>query len=225
MTTPTIYDVIQGSDEWRALRCGIITSSIVADLITPTGKVANNNTSRAALADLLAQRIMGRADDDYVSFDMQRGIEDEPIARALYAERYAPVREVGFVTREVAPGVVLGCSPDGFVGDDGGIEIKSRKQKIQIGTILSGCVPSENIMQIQVNMLVTGRKWWNYVSYSAGMPLVVIRCEAEEILHDQIINAVKAAESELTMMRVSYELACIERNWRVTERRATEIEI
>ena len=225
MTSPIFYDVEQGSLEWYALRRGVITSSIVASLITPTGKIANNNTSRACLMELLAQRITGYTEPSYESYDMQRGVEDEPIARALYVARYAAVKEVGFVTREVAPGVVLGCSPDGLVGDDGGIEIKSRKAKIQIDTILSGVVPSENIMQIQTAMWVTGRAWLDYVSYSGGLPLAVIRCDADLGLHGLIRDAAIVAELALVSMQVAYEGALINNNWQPTERVAKEIEL
>jgi hypothetical protein len=222
---PVIHDVFQGHPEWHALRCGMITGSIVANLITPTGKIASNATSRACLADLLAQRITNYVDPGFEDFDMQRGLEDEPIARALYVARYAPVEEVGFVTREVVPGIVIGCSPDGLVGEDGGIEIKSRKPKIQIDTILSGAVPSENVMQIQTFMLVTQRPWCDYVSYSGGLPLAVIRCAADHALHEQIIAAVVAAENSLAEMRAGYENALTINKWRATERVSREIEV
>ena len=222
---PVMHDVFQGSPEWHALRCGMITGSIVGNLITPTGKIANNGTSRACLADLLAQRITGYVDPGFENFDMQRGAEDEPIARALYVARYAPVEKVGFVTREVAPGVVIGCSPDGLVGADGGIEIKSRKPKIQIATVLESAVPPENVMQIQASMLITQRPWWDFISYSGGLPLVVIRCMADEKLHALIIEAVSAAENSMAEMRADYENALTKNKWRPTERVSREIEI
>lgn len=225
MGSPIFHDVFQGSPEWHALRCGMITSSIVGSLITPTGKIAKNAASRSCLADLLAQRVIGYAGDEFANWDMQRGVEDEPIARALYVERYALVKEAGFVTREVAPGIVIGCSPDGLVGDDGGVEIKSRKPKIQIDTILTGAVPSENILQVQTSMLVTQRLWWDYVSYSGGLPLAVIRCRADDQLHAMIIEAVTKAEAAIAEMRAAYEGALTKNNWRPTERVAREISI
>jgi len=218
-----IHDVIQGTPEWHALRCGVITASAIEAMLSPTLKIADNATSRAYLADLLAQRITGHTAQQYVSADMMRGLEDEPIARALYSERYAPVTEVGFVTREVADGVTIGCSPDGLVGDDGGIEIKSRQPKIQIRTILECRVPSENMIQVQTNLLVTGRAWWDYVSYSAGLPLVVIRVTPDPDTHAAIIEAATMAEMRLRADRKGYEAACAACNWKPTPR--SEIEI
>ena len=225
MIAPVFHDVVQGSPEWHTLRRGCITGSIVGDLITPTGKTSNNATSRACLADLLAQRITGFSDDGFVTHDMQRGLDDEPYARALYAVQRGAVREVGFVTREVSPGVVIGCSPDGLVGDHGGVEIKSRRPKIEIATILADVVPSENIMQIQTCMLITGRAWWDYISYSGGLPMVIIRVHADPALHAQIIDAVTVAERSISEMRAQYYNACEVNNWGDTERVATEIEI
>lgn len=224
IVAPVYHDVPQGTPQWHALRCGVITGSVIGSLITPTGKIANNSTSRACLADLLAQRITGHSDPGFETRDMQRGIDDEPIARALYAERYAPVRQAGFVTREVAPGVVIGCSPDGLVGDDGGIEIKSRRPKIQMDTILSNAVPPENIMQVQTFMLVTQRQWCDYVSYSSGLPLVVIRCYPDAKLHAAMVDAVVAAEATLSEMRAAYDAALSKNNWQPTEYIASEIE-
>ncbi len=224
MNTPIFHEVTQGSPDWYTLRRGVITSSIVGDLITPTGKIANNATSRACLAELLAQRLTGFSDTGFVTFDMQRGIDDESYARALYAVQRDAVREIGFVTREVVPGVVIGCSPDGLVGNDGGIEIKSRRPKIQIATILAGVVPGENIMQIQTCMLITGRTWWDYISYSGGLPMVIIRVHADPTLHAQIIEAATMAERAINDMRAVYNTTCERNNWGDTERVATEIE-
>lgn len=225
MRPPVIHSVEQRSPEWHSLRCGMITSSCLGELITSAGKIANNGTSRALLADLLAQRITGHVGQGFETLDMMRGVEDEPIARHLYEQRYAPVRQVGFVTREIADCVTIGCSPDGLVGDDGGIEIKSRKPKIQIGTIVSGAVPPENMIQIQASMLVTGRAWWDYVSYSGGLPLAVIRVHADAEIHSRITEAAASAERTLADMRAAYEEAIKRNNWSDTEPVAREIEI
>ena len=56
------FDIEQGSDDWLALRRGVITASTVSRLITSTGKVASNDTSRAQLLQLLAERITGESE-------------------------------------------------------------------------------------------------------------------------------------------------------------------
>ena len=142
---------------------------------------------------LAAERITGWVDPMYVSDDMLRGIEDEPVARARYAECYAPVTECGFMVED-RWGFQIGYSPDGLVGDDGLIEIKSRRPKAQLATILADEVPAANMAQLQCGLLVTGRQWIDYVSYCGGMPLYVKRVLPQPQWAEAIVAAVNAFE-------------------------------
>jgi hypothetical protein len=165
----------QGTPEWFRARAGIVTASVVGLLITPkTLKLAANETARGLTETLVAERITEYVEVMHPTADMERGTLDEPYARAAYAEHYAPVSQVGFMVRSERP-FRLGYSPDGLVGDDGLIEIKSRKQKKQLATILADEVPLENMAQLQAGLLVSGRAWIDYVSYCGGMPLYVKR--------------------------------------------------
>ncbi len=184
-------EIEQGSDEWLAIRCGVLTASSMRMIMTPTGKAASNDKERAHMFELLAQRITGHVEPQYISDDMLRGHEDEILARAKYAEHYSPVTECGFVTRDDF-GVTIGYSPDGLVGEDGLIEIKSRRMKYQIETILADEVPAEYMLQIQTGLLVTGRKWLDFVSYSAGLPMFVKRVWPDDCTQDAIITAASA---------------------------------
>jgi hypothetical protein len=204
MTLHILPDLIQGTDEWLDQRRGIVTASVVSRLITPsTIRPANNPDSRALTAQLAAERITGWTDPTYMSDDMLRGIEDEPRARDLYAEHYAPVDEVGFMVLE-QDGWRLGYSPDGLVGDDGLIEVKSRRPKKHLQTILADEVPAENMAQIQAGLLVSGRDWLDYVSYCGGMPLWVKRVRTDKRWHDAIVTAVAAFEDAVNDMTASY---------------------
>lgn len=142
---------------------------------------------------LAAERITGWSDPVYVSDDMWRGIDDEPRARAAYAEHHAPVSECGFMTEDCF-GFTIGYSPDGLVGDDGLIEIKSRRAKAQLATILADAVPAANMAQLQCGLLVSGRDWIDYVSYCGGMPLWVKRVTPQQEWFDAIVGAVQAFE-------------------------------
>lgn len=128
-----------------------------------------------------------------MSSDMWRGVMDEPIARAHYAEHHAPVIETGFMVLE-RDGVRLGYSPDGLVGGDGLIEIKSRRAKTHLTTILTDTVPAANMAQLQCGLLVSGREWIDYVSWCGGMPMHVIRVHPDQRWFDAITAAVEAAE-------------------------------
>ena len=211
MTAPislTVYDELeQGSDEWLAARCGIVTASVVGQLITPkTVKPASNDYSRALTAHLAAERITGYVEPVYVNADMERGTLDEPYARELYSEHYAEATEVGFMVRDDF-GFKIGYSPDGLVGDDGLIEIKSRKQKKHLATILADEVPLENMAQCQTGLLVTGLEWLDYVSYCGGMPLYVKRILPDPKWQEAIISAVSTFENNAAEMIATYKTA------------------
>jgi hypothetical protein len=205
MVNPRVFpDLVQGSDEWLEQRRGMVTASTVGSLITAkTLKPASNPESRGLIAVLVAERITGFVERTYVSDDMLRGIEDEPRAREAYSEHYAPVAEIGFMVRRFSVGEV-GCSPDGLVGKDGLLEIKSRRAKRQLQTILAGEVPAENMAQCQAALLVSGREWLDYVSFSAGMPLFVKRVYPDQRWHDAILAALAEFELIAEQMTTDY---------------------
>lgn len=204
MSLKTYPDVIQGTPEWDDLRRGMVTASVVGQLVTPsTLKPAANPASRGLAAELVAQRITGFTDPSFVSDDMERGWEDEPRARDAYAEHFAPVTEMGFMERRTLQWT-LGYSPDGLVGDDGLIEIKSRRPKKHLATILADRVPAENTAQIQAGLFVSGRSWCDYISYSGGMPLWVRRVEPDPAWQTAICAAMEAFEKAAFAMEADY---------------------
>lgn len=203
MSVIVLPDLEQGSDEWHDQRRGIVTASVVGRLLTPTGKVANNDTSRTLTAQLVAERITGWTDPVFVSDDMLRGHEDEPRAVEVYAEHFAPVETVGFMVREFDH-FRIGYSPDGLVGDDGLIEVKSRRPKKQLQTILEDEVPAENLAQLQCGLLVSGRAWIDYCSFAAGMPFYVKRVLPDPEWFDAIVTAVTAFELAASLMTDDY---------------------
>ncbi len=194
----TYADLEQGSEEWLAARCGLLTASTIGRLITPsTLKVADNETSRGLTLTLAAERITGHVEYVHPTLDMQRGTEDEPYARAVYAEAHAPVDEIGFVTLE-QDGYKIGYSPDGYVGADGLIEIKSRKPEKHIAHVLSGKPPAYNMAQMQAGMFISGRKWCDYISFSAGLPLWTHRVFPDPRWFAAIETAALAFEDNVT---------------------------
>lgn len=220
--TITIHDdLIQGSDEWHQARCGLLTCSEVKLILTPTLTVANNEKTRAHVWELAAQRISNYVEPTYIGDAMLRGHEDEIRARALYEEKFAPVKEVGFVTND-GFGFTIGCSPDGLVGDDGMIECKSRVQKYQVQTIVEeyrdGGIPDDFILQVQASMLVCDRKWCDFLSYSGGFPMAVIRVEANPEIQEAILAAATGFEERIAEAIEDYRKAVFVREYPPTER-------
>ena len=249
-------DLTQGTPEWLAARCGIVTASVVGRLISvgapgpaeydcpacgaiahepcismarkvptplktchsarsdvaaerapyepPTLSVASNDTARSVILTLVAERLTGYVEPIRMTPDMWRGVEDEPRARDAYSKhRLAPVREVGFMVRDDW-GFPIGYSPDGLVGADGLIECKSRLQRRQLSTILDGQIPPENMSQLQAGLLVSGREWIDYVSYSGGMPLWIQRVAPDPAWHAVIVAAAAQFEATAAEMGEQY---------------------
>ncbi len=192
----------QNTPEWHAARLGLVTASRVGSLLTATGQIAANKTSRALIDQLACERATGFSEDGISSFDMEHGKEMEPIARDYYSRNYAPVTECGFVRAGN-----IGASPDGFVNDDGIIEIKTRKSKYQFETILSGEVPSEYLPQIQMQLMVTMRDWCDFVSFCDGMPLFVKRVFPDVVMQETILKACKLAEEQILIAVEKYNIA------------------
>lgn len=203
-----IYDdFIQGSDEWHAVRCGMLTASEMRLIITPTLKAANNEKEKSHMYELLAQRVTKYVEPRYVNDDMLRGSEDENEALRLYLVNYAPVKCVGFITNNKW-GFTLGYSPDAICGDNGIIEVKSRRQKFQMETyinnVLQGLAPPEFMIQIQAGLLVSERGWCDFISYSGGLPMAVIRVYPDQKIQDAILEAASNFEDRIKAAHERY---------------------
>ena len=203
MTRTFFNELEQGSDEWLQARCGIVTASTMRNLVTSAGKVADNDTSRGFIRQLATERIIGVPEYTHPTRPMQRGNLLEPFARDLYAEHYAPVEEVGFIRLDTDE-YSLGYSPDGLVGHDGLIEIKSPGPKEHLRTILDDEVPSVYKWQVQVGLLVTGRSWLDFISYCPGADLYVKRVRPDKEAFGTIHVAVSAAEAAITSIIADY---------------------
>jgi hypothetical protein len=221
-------DVFQGSDEWLGLRCGLLTASEMKLIVTPTLKAARNEKERAHLYELLAQRISRYVEPHYISDDMLRGQDDEVEALALYDEHFATTERVGFITND-RWGFTLGYSPDGLVGEDGLVEVKSRRQKFQIETfvvhVADGTIPADFAIQIQTGLLVAERSWCDFVSYSGGLPLAVIRTFPDPVIQDAIVSAAGDFEARLGEALTRYRNATAKAGSIQTKRRALEIQL
>lgn len=161
-------EIIQGSDEWKALRLGKVTASRVADVVAKTK--SGYSTSRANyMAQLIAERLTGTVAESYTNAAMQHGTETEPEARAAY-EFYqgVAVKEVAFIPHPTID--QAGCSPDGLVGDDGLVEIKCPNTATHLDTLLGQAVPAKYETQMQFQMACTGRQFCDFVSFDPRMP-------------------------------------------------------
>ncbi len=173
------HDIIQYTPEWDAVKCGVLSASKMETIITAsTLKFAENKGCRELIDSIACQRIMQKRHPEFISYDMRRGLLEEQSARIMYSDMYAIVKECGFVTNDKW-GFTLGCSPDGLVGDAGGIEVKSRLPKLQLAVIRAAKVPDEFKVQIQATLMVTERAWWDFISYAGDMNMITMKVEPD----------------------------------------------
>lgn len=162
----TIVDCDQRSDEWRAVRVGKITATDAKALLSK-GRGGEDALGKAQLRDRLAiEWLRGIAVTERAPFeseDMRLGRALEPAAILAYEVATGEiVTPVGFVYRKDLP---IGCSPDGLVGDEGGVEVKCPKPSTYLKTVRARTVPSEYLPQIIHSLYVTGLAWWDFCSY------------------------------------------------------------
>lgn len=157
----------QRTEEWYNIRLGRVTASRVSDVLAQT-RTGPSTSRKNYMMELMVERMTNRKQESYTNTYMQHGIDNEPIARAAYEKVIdGLVHEIGFVMHPVIP--MFGCSPDGFVGDDGLCEIKCPNTAQHVDAILNG-FPSRYQAQVQAQMACTERLWCDFVSYDPRMP-------------------------------------------------------
>lgn len=158
----------QGTQEWLKERCGKVTASRVADVIAKT-KSGYGASRKNYLAQLVAERLTGVPAESFTNAAMQWGLDHEEEARDNYAFLHAASVELaGFCVHPEIP--ESGASPDGYVEDDGLVEIKAPNTATHIETLLSQKIPDKYVVQMLWQMECTGRKWCDFVSYDPRMP-------------------------------------------------------
>lgn len=171
------YDFPQNSPEWYAVRRGIPSASRFHQIATPAkGILAAAHTT--LICELIAETLTDEpVQEPLTNYAIRRGNELEPEARRwLEFEADLDVQKVGFCTTDDGG---LGCSPDGLIGDDGGLELKCPLPKTHVGYLLAGTLPDEYKPQVHGSLIVTGRSYWRFVSYCPGLPALNIVVEPD----------------------------------------------
>lgn len=204
-------EIVQGSREWFAIRCGKVTASRVADIMART-KTGYGASRANYMAELIAERLTGEPAEKFSNAAMQWGTEKEPEARMTYSLRTgADVVQVGFVAH---PGIAMaGASPDGLVGEGGLVEFKCPNTATHIETLLTGAIPQKYITQTHFQMLCAKRQWTDYVSFDPRMP-ATMRLFIKQIPFDHKFGAeietevrafIKELDAKVDDLRALYE--------------------
>lgn len=188
-----IIECEQGSPEWFAARAGIVTASEFKTIIGVKKDAREKVTRQTYMMKLAGEIITGEPMENYINAHMERGKVMEDEARDLYAFQHdIEPQRVGFIRNGD-----VGCSPDSLIGTKGGLEIKSALAHIQIDRLLKGELPSEHRAQVQGNIWLAEREWWDFASYCPKLPLLVVRVHRDDGYIATISGAVNEFNAEL----------------------------
>lgn len=189
-----IHNCEQLSEEWFDLRLGKITGSAMHDLLTKGGGKVRNKRIYMLVAERMTRK---RCDASFSNRHTDRGHELESEARLIYEMiKGVSVETVGFI--EINK--YLGVSPDGLVDKDGGLEIKCLDNHTFIAQKLlgvKGIIPSY-VTQIQLSLMVSGRKWWDFMCYNPNFRKPFIhRIEPDLDFHKVLKEEIDRANKEI----------------------------
>lgn len=193
-----IHNVEQGSEEWLSLRAGMPTASEFTSLLTPKKWELSKSLPKYAIR-LATEIVLGCPLDRDLSRneDVQRGIYLEEKAALSYEfETGETLTTVGFVTDDDGR---YGASPDRLVGENGLLEIKCPRPENHASYVLNGF--EENYyLQVQGQLLVTGRQWCDRYSYCPGLRPYRERTERDE----GCIAVLKIALAKVHQLKLEY---------------------
>lgn len=160
------HDVPQNTDAWQALRLGKATASNYGCFMANYGAAFGEPAKRYALQIALERLTGKKAEFSFSNEHMERGHEQEPIARQLYEEEnFCTVKNGGFFCWKTH-----GDSPDGLVGDDGVVEFKSVIAPTHFANIQRGTFDPAYKWQLIGHLSDTTRQWVDFTSYCSDFP-------------------------------------------------------
>lgn len=189
-----IFNFEQGTPEWFECRRGIPTASMFSTVMAKGKGGGESKTRRAYMLKLIGERLTGECAESYSNPHMERGKVMEAEARDLYCMvNDVTVDQVGFFRLDSEKG----CSPDGVIGENGLLEIKTKLPHLQLEVLLSGEIPGEHHDQCYGALWITGREWLDFVSYWPGLKPFIKRLYRDEQEIAKISSAVNRFNEEM----------------------------
>lgn len=190
----------QRSDEWINDRLGKFTASETHKLMGIKGL---GETGKTYAFDKAIETLFGETEESFMSYDMQRGVELEPLAFKKFKElkelKFLTVENCGFF-HECED---TGASPDGLVSDNAVLEIKCPKANTFFKLVLSNEIDKKYFYQMQKQMKATNREkayFFNYIVLDGveyWHEIEVPRCQ-------ETIDLIGKREKEAIALKVQY---------------------
>lgn len=196
-----IINCEQNTPEWDEARRGKPTASQFKLIVTTKGE---RSKSRDKYLHKIAGEMVGNVSESYYNDNMKQGHEREQESKDYYSFNTGNIIEtVGFCLDDSGK---FGCSPDGLIGDKGGFETKNACSEVHLPRLIKGWEAKEHFQQVQGCLLVTGREWWDVVSYCRGFENVVFRMERDEVFLKKLRIELKLFHNDLITIINKYSL-------------------
>lgn len=182
-------DVSQRTLDWMKLHVGIPTASGFKNLLTPEFKIRDGQTIKSYVYLKLAEKWRGEPVMDLSTFSIEQGELLETEAKPFFElETGREISQVGFIFSDDK---TCGCSPDGLLGEDGGLEIKCPSAPVHVQYLVEGVLPKDYAAQVHGSMFVTGRPKWTFFSYRRNFPPFVIEIQRDQEICERIAKAIQ----------------------------------
>lgn len=187
-----VFEMEQGDDDWFQARLGIPTASKFATVMAK----GEGKTRSEYMRTLAGEILTGEPAESFSNGHMERGKAMEDEARETYAfVESAEIKRVGFIRNGKK-----GASPDSLVGTAGGLEIKTALPKIQIDRLERNRLPPEHVAQVQGNLWLSEREWWDFCSYWPRLPMLNVRVYRDETYIKTMADEIDRFNDELAAM-------------------------
>lgn len=189
-----ITDIVQGSDAWFQEKLGKPSASNASKIIQNNGKPSEQR--EGYLYELADQIVSGQREEDYKNRYMEMGNEREAESRQLYEIiNDVEVEQVGVIYPNEKKQYL--CSPDGLINREYGLELKNVLGKTMVKYLLAGTLPPEYFSQIQMSLLITKFKFWDFCVYKPGLRSLILRVERDETFISALEFELKLFVAEL----------------------------
>lgn len=167
-----VFNFDQGTPEWFECRRGLPTASKFSTVMAK----GEGKTRSEYMRKLAGEILTGEISEQFSNVHTERGNSMEDEARETYAfVESAEITRVGFIRNGSK-----GASPDSLVGTNGGLEIKTALPHIQIDRLERNRLPPEHKAQVQGNLWIAEREFWDFVSYWPRLPMLTVRVYRDE---------------------------------------------
>jgi putative phage-type endonuclease len=189
-----IIDCNQRSPEWYQAKAGVPSASEFDKIVTSDGSPSKQR--QKYMYELVGQKLGALPEESYTNKAIENGILREAEARDMYSRDVKPVVQVGFCIHDEG----YGCSPDGLVEEDGVIEIKCPILSTHIEYLIKQKLPTDYVQQVQGQLLVTGRKYNDFISFFPGLKPLVVRCYRDEVFISRLRSELLKFIEELNIL-------------------------